>query len=210
MNIKLLIFSVLGILISINLFGQKSFIKPDYKLSQQKSKVTLIPIYNEKGLMNDSILSFIFSDTLQNLQFVKPNIARTIINSDHILMDILNKIMLKEYTKKEIKAFPNLSTILTTDEISYIKTKLDNSEFIFIPLAFNIKTIGNQAFGGYTLGFSKFRLYDITTGDFVLECPYDLNVNIGGARGAEYLTTVLIGETHVCFVKNFILKQNIK
>ncbi len=201
---KLTLMITLGLLILNSAFGQKKYYNKNYQFDKESKTLSLIPIYNERDLMSDSLLSNIFNDNLQKLELISPFLTREIIESNKDMSDILNKIISKKYKKKELKTFPNLNTILSESEIEFLREELNNSDLILIPITFNIKTMNI-----YTLGSSNFRLYDLKTGDFIFECPNQLNVNIGGEAGAIDLTAVLISLTHEFYTDKFIKKNNI-
>lgn len=203
-------FCLLIILLLINLnksFGQRKYLNKNYKLTEKSLTLSLVPIYNERPLLNDSILTKIFSNPLQNHKIIESSEVRGVIDSDKYLSELLTKIALKDYKRKELKTFPNLNTLLSQKEIEHLRKCFNNSDFILIPVAFNVKVVGKQVYGGHTFGYSKFRLYDLNSGEFIFECPNHLNVNIGSEKGAKNITTILIGMTFE-FYRDKFLKEN--
>ena len=204
---NILIFGLIFLLASC---GQTKYLNSTYKPDKEKLKLALIPIYNQWNNMNDTLHSEIFNDSLQTLKEIKPQITRRIINSDRKLAKTINKITKNNYDKRKLKEHPNLKDILSSDEIEYIKNSLKGSDLMLIPIAFNIKSVGDNISNGHTFGHSNFRMYDLNTGEFIFECHNDINVNIGGRKGAKSITAVLLGMSHSYYEENFLTKNEIE
>ncbi|WP_300690000.1 hypothetical protein [Chryseobacterium sp.] len=190
---KNLIFSVITVLFgSTVLHAQKAF-NENYSFKNDISTVAFVPIINDFE-DNDSITKDILKDTLQ-LKFIDVTGLRT--NLDTKTTDILKKVAEKDYKSKEVKTFPNLKTILSTEEINYIKEKFSNADLLMLPVVFNVKqTVG------MTFGNSIFRLYDLNNGDFIQQFSEKINVNVGGKPGFAMMTGMLLISE-----KNYLLKN---
>jgi len=181
---------ILGILLFSLPLCAKDFFNSTYHLKEGKISLTFLPIYNESSpLMNDTLSTKIFS---KNKRIELENISelRRTIDSDSQLVDLLVKISEKEYKDKELKTFPNLNTILSEKELEYIKEKFTGNDIILIPIIFGLKNAL-----GHTVGKSKFRMYDLNTGELILECNKDGNVNVGGESGKGHLTAFMLSKT---------------
>jgi hypothetical protein len=204
MKIKSVILILIGLMISSMSFGQKEFNK-NYKIGKKSLKLSLIPISNERNSFNDTIMIKIFDDGLKNMQLISPFETREIIISDLKVQNLLNKIISTDYKKKDLKAFPNLNTIIEKSDINYLKERLDQTDLVLIPIALNFKPILS-----YTFGYTKFRMYDLNTGEFIFEFSDDINVNTSGENAMKGLTGVLMSVTHDYYKKNFLKKYNIE
>lgn len=179
-----LIFSFLLILIgSTPLFSQKVFNK-NYLFGEDKKLVAFVPIIQNDFKKNDEIINDILKDTL-NLTYLDVSNLRTNLTPE--LLDILKKVAVKDYKTKDLKEFPNLKTIINVSEIEYIKNKFLNADLLIFPIVFNVSQQG-----GMTFGSSKFRLYDLNSGEFIHQFSEKTNVNISGDAGMEMMTTFLL------------------
>ena len=205
MSIRSALLIIITCLVLTPLLAQKKFINPDYKLNKEKLSLCLVPIYTEYDSMNDSLLyKFFGNNNFENLVLTKPSENRKIIDNDGELAALLTTISKKEYKKKELRQYPNLNTLLTPLDLTYIRDRLDGADLILLPRAFRIS--GTTYF---TFGSSSFRMYDLNTGEFIFEFRNQLNVNVGIEKAAKNLTQILIGMTYEDFKADFVLKHNI-
>lgn len=204
MKAKPVILVLVGLMISFVSFGQKEFNK-NYKIDKECLKLSLIPILNERNSFNDTIMTKIFDDELKNMQFISSFEIREIIVSDLKVQNLLDKIISTEYTKKDLKAFPNLNTIIERSDIDYLKERLNQTDLVLIPIALNFKSMLS-----HTFGYIKLRMYDLNTGEFIFEFSDDMNVNISGENAMKGLTGVLLSTTYDYYKKNFLKKHKIE
>lgn len=181
---KKIFLSFLFIIInSTLLFGQKIFNK-NYSFVNEKKTIAFVPIVNNDFSKNDEIAKDILKDTL-NLKYIDVSILRSKLNSE--TFNILKKIAEKDYKTKELKEFPNLKTIINSNEIDLIKQNFENADLLLFPIVFNI-----DQKAGMTFGSSKFRLYDLNSGEFIQQFSEKTNINISGDAGMEMMTAFLI------------------
>ena len=171
------------IISSTFLFGQKIYNK-NYSIGNEQKMIAFVPIINNDFSKNDEIVKDILKDTL-NLMFIDVSILRSKLNSETI--NILKKIAEKDYKTKELKEFPNLKTIISSNEIDLIKQNFENTDLLLFPIVFNI-----DQKAGMTFGSSKFRLYDLNSGAFIQQFSEKTNVNLSGDAGMEMMTAFLI------------------
>ena len=171
------------IISSTFLFGQKIFNK-NYSFESGQKTIAFVPIVNNDFSKNDEIVKDILKDTL-NLKYIDVSILRSKLNSE--TFNILKKIAEKDYKTKELKAFPNLKTIISSSEIELIKQNFENADLLLFPIVFNI-----DQKGGMTFGSSKFRLYDLNSGELIQQFSEKTNVNVSGDAGMEMMTAFLI------------------
>lgn len=171
------------IISSTFLFGQKIYNK-NYSIGNEQKMIAFVPIINNDFSKNDEIVKDILKDTL-NLMFIDVSILRSKLNSETI--NILKKIAEKDYKTKELKEFPNLKTIISSNEIDLIKQNFENTDLLLFPIVFNI-----DQKAGMTFGSSKFRLYDLNSGEFIQQFSEKTNVNLSGDAGMEMMTAFLI------------------
>ena len=55
------------------------------------------------------------------------------------IRNLLDKIIATDYTKKDLKTFPNLNTIIEKSDINYLKTHLNQTDLILMPIALNLQ-----------------------------------------------------------------------
>src|SRR5690606_33685652 len=110
---KVFLSFLLLIISSTFVFGQKIFNK-NYSFGNEQKKIAFVPIINNDFSKNDEIVKDILKDTL-NLKYLDVSVLRSKLNSETI--NILKKIAEKDYKTKELKEFPNLKTIISSDEI---------------------------------------------------------------------------------------------
>ena len=171
------------IISSTFLFGQKIFNK-NYSLESGQKTIAFVPIVNNDFSKNDEIVKDILKDTL-NLKYIDVSILRSKLNSE--TFNILKKIAEKDYKTKELKEFPNLKTIISSSEIELIKQNFENADLLLFPIVFNI-----DQKAGMTFGSSKFRLYDLNSGELIQQFSEKTNVNVSGDAGMEMMTAFLI------------------
>ena len=197
MRLKLIMLWTL-LFISTLSFGQKVF-NSNYKLEKESLKMALVPILNEYNSFNDTIMLKIFSKDSENVELVSPTKTRKILSANLKAQEILDKIIMTDYKKKELKKYPNLNTILDNSEIDYLKKALEEPDFILIPIAFNFKAIGI-----HTFGYCKFRYYNLNTGEFIFEFSENMNVNMSGEKGIKGLTGALLSVLKDYYKKKFL------
>jgi len=181
---KKFILTILIILInSTFLFSQKVFNK-NYSFASEQKMIAFVPIVNNDFKKNDEIVKSVLKDTL-DLKFVDVSTLRKRLDSKSV--NILRKIAEKDYKGKELKKFPNLKTIINIDEMEFIKQNFENAELLLFPIVFDISQKG-----GMTFGSSKFRLYDLNSGEFIQQFSEKTNVNISGDAGMEMMTAFLL------------------
>lgn len=192
---KKLLLNFLFFIASANiLFGQKIFNK-NYSFEQQALTVAFVPIVNNDFSENDNIANDILKDTL-NLKFLDVSTLRS--NLDSETFNILKKIAEKDYKRKELKEFSNLKTIISQQEIDFIKQSFQNADFLLFPIVFHI-----EQRGGVTFGSSKFRLYDLNSGELIQQFTEKTNVNVSGDAGLRMMTGFLIISEKNDLLKNF-------
>lgn len=181
---KKLLLNFLFFIASANiLFGQKIFNKK-YSFEQQALTVAFVPIVNNDFSENDNIANDILKDTL-NLKFLDVSTLRSKLDSE--TFNILKKIAEKDYKRRELKEFPNLKTIISQQEIDFIKQSFQNADLLLFPIVFHI-----EQRVGVTFGSSKFRLYDLNSGEFIQQFTEKTNVNLSGDAGLGMMTGFLI------------------
>lgn len=181
---KKLLLNFLFFIASANiLFGQKIFNK-NYSFEQQALTVAFVPIVNNDFSENDNIANDILKDTL-NLKFLDVSTLRSKLDSE--TFNILKKIAEKDYKRRELKEFPNLKTIISQQEIDFIKQSFQNADLLLFPIVFHI-----EQRVGVTFGSSKFRLYDLNSGELIQQFTEKTNVNLSGDAGLGMMTGFLI------------------
>lgn len=182
------------------LLGQK-ILNPEYTPGKEHLKLALIPIFNEYGTFNDTILNHYYTKETKSIEAITPEECKNTITADPLLGKILEKIILKDYSKKEFKTYPNLNTLLEQEEIRAIKERFDNADLILIPIYINFKNMGIV-----TMGNAQFRMYDLNSGDFVYVCTVDGNVNITGKDAGKHLTSFLVSQSYDYYKDKFLKK----
>ena len=190
---KNLIFALFMMLSGMTFFQAQKVFNENYSFKSDGSTVAFVPIINNFE-DNDVITKKILKDTLQ-LKFNDVAVLRA--NMDAKVMDILKKVAEKDYKSKEVKMFPGLTTIISTEEMNYIKEKFGSADLLLLPVVFNV----NQSMG-MTFGNSLFRLYDLNNGDFIQQFSEKINVNIGDAAGFAIMTGMLISGEKSHLLKN--------
>lgn len=190
---KNLIFALFTVLSGMTLLHAQKVFNGNYSFKSGGSTVAFVPIINDFK-DNDDITNQILRDTLQ-LEFKDAAVLRA--NMDTRVIDILKKVAEKDYKSKEVKMFPNLTGIITGEEMNYIKEKFGNADLLLLPVVFNI----NQ-FRGMTFGNSLFRLYDLNNGDFIQQFSEKISVNIGDEAGFTIMTSMLISDEKSHLLKN--------
>ncbi|MCJ7935029.1 MAG: hypothetical protein MUW56_15740 [Chryseobacterium sp.] len=190
---KNLVFTLITVLSGISFFNAQKVFNENYSFKGETSIVAFVPI-NNNFEENDEITKDILKDTLL-LKFIDVSVLRTQLDTK--VTDILKKVAEKDYKSKEIKAFPNLKTILNTEEIGYIKEKFSNADLLLLPVVFTINQMG-----GMTFGNSIFRLYDLNNGELIQQFSEKINVNINGKGGFAMMTGMLLIDEKAHLVKN--------
>ncbi|WP_079240693.1 hypothetical protein [Chryseobacterium indologenes] len=190
---KNLIFALLTVLSGMTFLHAQKVFNESYSFKSDGSTVAFVPIINDFK-DNDDITKKILRDTLQ-LKFNDVAVLRA--NMDTKVMEILKKVAEKDYKSKEVKLFPNLTTIISKEEMSYIKEKFGNADLLLLPVVFNV----NQSMG-MTFGNSLFRLYDLNNGEFIQQFSEKINVNIGAEAGFAIMTGMLISGEKSHLLKN--------
>lgn len=194
-----ILFLIICFILSVSSYA-KDYYNPNYKINKGEQSLLLLPIYNDGSpVMNDTLFTKIFNEAASTVSLLNVTETREKIDSDNMLIEILTKISETEYKTKELKMFPDIKTIVTQTEIEYLKKELDNPDLIFIPTIFSVKSVGP-----YTFGKSRFRLYDLNSGELIFDCSKDLNVNLSGIDGKGSVTAGLLSLTFEYFEKKFL------
>ena len=201
MKNQILIISAIFLATTIS-YGQKKYLNQNNVLDDNDSTLALVPIFSIGEVNTDSLLHTFYSkEYFAQLNLIEPDLIRGQLTNDTLLKLIISKITSQEYSKKEIKQFPGLKTILDSNEMNYLKEKLNKADLILVPIELRFVTTG-----GYTFGYSRFRLYKINTGKLMLDCPMDFNVNSIDPKAKRNLSIILIGETSIYIRDNVINK----
>lgn len=197
--------SILPLLISFTLIGcgsSSNFTNDNYQPSFDEITLGIIPVVNEMQSFSDSAFTIVYSDSLNRYStYPMENVHKSIENNRRF-SEIVNKIVLQEYTLEELENTPNLQSTLEPEELELLKESLGSSNLLLVPVNFNI---GNKAY--HTFGFSRFRLYDLNSGVLIYDVSDDFNVNLGGEQGTRNMTLFLIANSYSYFKKN-ILKNS--
>jgi hypothetical protein len=136
------------------------FINPNYNLDNiNAEKVLLLPAnHSINNDLVDSIYTIAFKEYLSddNEKF----------RSTTTLSEIISKIVNNQSEEKL-----NLKQILSTEEFSRFQNNSANSILLFVPANFSMTELALEYFGEVT-----YRIYDIKTGELILEDPINLNI----------------------------------
>ncbi|MFA5560976.1 MAG: hypothetical protein WC964_04295 [Acholeplasmataceae bacterium] len=197
--------SILTLLICFTLLGcgsSSNFTNENYQPSFDEITLGIIPVVNEMQSFSDSAFTIVYSDSLNRYStYPIENIHKSIENSKRFV-EIVNKLVLKEYSSEELENTPNLQSTLDPDELELLKKNLDGSNLLLLPITFNVDS---KLY--HTFGFARFRLYDLESGMLIYDVSDDFNVNLDGERGKRHMTFLLVAHSYSFFEKN-ILKNS--
>lgn len=194
MLMKLLIFTALIFVASIGSIKAQNIFNTKYQFGKEVKTVAIVPLMNSYPEKSDTITRSIFRDTLL-LKFIDVKTLRSKL--DDKLFGILKKIAEIKYKNRDLKEFPNLKTILSQQEIDFIRLHFSNADLLLFPIIFNV----SQEMG-MTLGRSKFRLYDLSTGEFIQQFGQTINVNLSGDVGLKALGSELLAAEKAHLLEN--------
>lgn len=205
MKAKILAMTIL-ILSSVLLscIGSSNFINKKYNFEKKKAiNLAVIPPQTEFNSYIDSLIVLAFNiDDYPKTTILDPAAIRELYYGSQEIAKINNKIVTYDHTKEEISKGPNLSNILTDDEISTLRNFLAPADFMLLPVVFGAKNV----LMNNTFGSSRFRLYDLKSGELIYDKKEDPNVNVPGEEGKRYLLSFLIGRASVYYQDNFLHK----
>lgn len=187
-----------------SLNGQRKILNEDYTLVKENPKLALLPVNYQNPVMIDTLMADIFYRNADRVEIIPPETCRQLIDADTMLNSIFLKIVNKKYRYRHLKKFPNLSEILSDEEINYLSQQLFQADLLLIPLSFDIDTRGIRGPGAYTIGSSRFRLYDLETGDFIFDFSHSLEFFRGGDKGERGMAISLLVVTQKLFEDQLI------
>lgn len=154
--------------------------------------VAIMPIGHEDPIVKAKLDSFFFSlytDT-GKVHPAGPSSFREEIANDSLFAALLEEIARYEYSKEQRKSGPTIGQILDSGETHYLTNAIGGADLLLIPIKFGIGSILGRPAGEMSL-----RLYDMRSGVLIYEKDQDLNVDVGGDVGRDYIILGLIAFT---------------
>jgi len=184
----------------------KKYENKQYKVSadQLPLKLAIIPIaYDDDDvkITMDTVFEKMYTDTGLVIP-IPPTDLRQRIYDDSSLASLLLSIVKYEYTKEQRKSGPSLSQVLDSSQIAYLISVLERPDLLLVPMKFGVGSL----LGVRTGGKLSLRLYDMHTGELIYEKDQDLNVDLTGKAGRDYLLLGLVAFTRDPYHK-FLLDQ---
>ena len=186
-------------ILSIGCNSSSNFINKNYSPSSSQITLGIIPIQGDLQSFSDSTLTIVYADSLNRYStYPLENVHKNIQDSEDF-SEIVNKLVLSDFSPEELKQTPNLNSILSSEELDILKDNLGNSNLLLLPINFNINS---KSF--YTFGIARFRLFDLNTGTLIYDISDNFNVNQGGEIGQKNMTLFLIANSYSYFKKNIL------
>ena len=149
-----------------------------------------LPLAANDSTVMDSLFSFGLAQSLEGqLHVAYSDWVRETISSDAFARRIVSKFTYCSYSQWEILSLPSIIGHLTPYELSYLHLLL-GVEYLLVPYELNIHDSGAA-----TTGNCQFRLYDMTTGDFILVFRDEYSTVATGPRGREELVGRMVSDT---------------
>lgn len=197
--------SVFILCITILLVGCNSssnFINENYSVSLSEVSLGIIPIQGDLQSFSDSVFTTVYDDSLNRYSIYSLDKIHNNIQSSEDFNEVVNKLVVSDFTSEELKQSPNLSSILNPGEIIILKENLGGSNLLLLPVNFNINS---KSF--YTFGLARFRLFDLNSGTLIYDVSDDFNVNQGGEIGQRNMTLFLIANSYSYFEESILVKN---
>ena len=145
--------------------------------------ITPPPIPGELGNRIDIGLSTIFTDTPGCRILGRADAARQRMNVDHTLVLTMNKILDAEHEPKS----PSLRPLLNPKELESLVQAMEAADLLLVPGDFHLRSTSSRAFGRHI-----FRVYDLKTGELLLQDTVQQEVKMGGPAGERQVATEII------------------
>lgn len=162
----------------------ESYIFPQDK---EQFQLAILPVESKLGLFTDTVFTVIFKDSIHRQDLVALPDIREAIRSNRQTVEAVSTVIRKDYSPDEYRDRSNLKTVLSPREIALVQDALQQADIVVIPLVLNVRSLGMHTFGEM-----RFLVYDLHSGEWVLEGQHDFNVNQVGEYAAKDLTMMLI------------------
>ena len=201
---------LISLIISFISFAEKEYLNKNYKLHKHEIKIALIPLFKSDKLYTQAIIENILIDSLFKVKLGDQKIISNNILNDRTLNETLRGVMVKEYSRAELKHNPNLFQFIKGDTIVNMKRLLDDSDILLIPSDIKARTVTYVNGTGNTTVFGRFRLYDLNTGELIFDYVANKKIESLIAKDdIKQLMTILLEDFHLYYWINFITKNNL-
>ena len=178
-----------------------AFLNKAYEFNPKAElRLAIAPIGSEPNF-SDTAFARIFFDSAHAYTLMTPEETRLVVLKDSEMLRIFNALISGNHTKSQLKQNPGLGDILSGADIQSLRTNLFPANCLLVPVVFNVSSALNNTFGK-----TRFRLYDLDSGQLVYDNEQTLNVNIGGDYGKRRLTAVLVAMAHGDFRDQYLKK----
>lgn len=182
---------------------------PNYFLNKSYNKaindsftLAIIPFYGDLPIQPDSAFDIVFQDTTGKIGLVSPSKLRNEISSDDNAKDILQAIFSKDYSPEDKNTDLNIKDLIGVNGLKKLKNICENADYSLIPIQFHVGPSMGSLFA-----LTKFRLYDLNSGQLIYEVDGNLNTALGYPDADIMLTLQMVGMARNDFDKLFIKKS---
>jgi hypothetical protein len=197
---------LIGLVLLVLGCGSSFYLNKSYHFdAKPKFSLALVPA-DQKTPLFDTLMVMAFRDDMPSGQsLITPFDIESKIQNDNELVALLNKIILQDHTKQQLKSAPNLRNLMSEADFQSLQEKMDNADMLIVPIVFGVGSLLNN-----TMGKMKVRLYDLKDGSLVYEKEESPNVNIGGDAGKAYMAKFLFAIMAASYQENFVSASSLR
>lgn len=115
----------------------KNHLDKHYKLEDKNVKLSIAPIVTKKKTFADSVLRVVYSNAMNPYSLYPVNNFRSKLASENKFNDLYRKIIHMNEDHPHSKN--NLASLITNEDIYYLKKQLGNANLLLIPVHYNLK-----------------------------------------------------------------------
>ncbi len=207
---KTIFLLLINLSISYETFAKKEFFNENYKLQKKEIRIALMPFLSSDSLYTETICETLLQDSLAKVKLADIKIITHNILTNSLLNETMRKVIAREYLSYELRHSPNLSQFINENSLTNMKYMLDTSDILLIPSDIQTRTIEKLNGIGNTTVYGRFRLYDLSTGEYIFDFFVEKKVPYLIAKNEiKKLMRVVLDEFHSYFYKYFISRYNL-
>ena len=195
------LFAVL-ILLTLMGCGARPFVNPSYRYElDYPPKVAIIPVAGDWARLSDAAFMNHFSRPPRPYELIPIADLRQKLRTDDSLSSLLATIARRAPARADAAHAPNLKELVGETGLTAVRDRL-GADLMLYPVRLDLEP------GPYrTFGSIQYRLYDLHTGNLILENSRTITANIGGETGSRMVAFGLAGQAYSDFQRHFLPRR---
>ena len=192
------------LLLTLQGCGSSIFINAHYAFKAKSAPLLAILPVGSTPNFSDSVFVRVFADSIGSYQLIPPGEIRVKMLSNPALLKTIDSILAKDDSEVNLQSNPNISNLISKDGIQLLRFELSQANLMLVPVTFRVSSTLRHVFGG-----SRFRLYDLNSGQLIYEKNYVFEVETIETNWAETrMTALLVAHAFEDFQRHYLDRIN--